>query len=93
MAFATEYRPSCFGLERHLVVFAAIVANDLKPFRRIAARSCLLRTAFSTPLRSGHVPLVKHFLFLFGEKKRLSTLNASGLDIRHRSNSYPINSR
>ena len=59
----------------------------------VAANAGFLRTAFSTSLWSGHVPLVKHFLFLFGEKKHLSTLNASGLDIRHCSNSYPINSR
>ena len=83
MTFATEHGSAYLWLERHLVVLPAVVANDLEPFSRIIAVSGFLRTTLSTPLRGHHVPLVKDFLLLFGEKKRLFTLNASGLDVRH----------
>jgi hypothetical protein len=64
-------------------VFTAIIANDLEAFSRIITFSSLFRTAFCTPLRWHHVPLVKDLLLLLGKKKRLFTLNASGLNVRH----------
>jgi hypothetical protein len=83
MTFATKYGSANFRLKRYLVVLAAVVANDLEAFSSIVTFSDLFRTTFSTPLRRHHVPLVEDFLLLFGEKERLFTLNASGLDVRH----------
>ena len=83
MTIATENGSANLWLKRHLVVPSAIVANDLEPFSSIVTFSGLFGTTFCTPLRRHHVPLVKDFLLLFGEKERLFTLNASGLDVRH----------
>jgi len=83
MAFATENRSADLGLKRHLIVLTAVVANDLESLSSIVTFSRLFRTTLCTPLRRHHVPLVKDLLFLFGEKKRLFTLNASGLNVRH----------
>jgi len=83
MAFATEHRSADLRLKRHLIVLTAVVANDLEAFARIITLSGFFRTTLCTPLRRHHVPLVKDLLFLFGEKERLFTLNASGLDVRH----------
>jgi hypothetical protein len=83
MTFTTENRPTDLWLKRNLVVLSAVVANDLKALSCIITVNGFFRTAFCTALRRHHVPLVKDFLFLLGEKKRLFTLNASGLDVRH----------
>ena len=79
----TQDRPARFWLERNLVVLAAVVANDLESLSSIVTFSGFFRTTFCTPLWRHHVPLVKDLLLLFGEKKRLFTLNAGGLDVRH----------
>ena len=83
MTFATEHGSTDLRLKGHLIVLTAVVANDLEPFSSIVTFSGLFRTAFCTSLRRHHVPLVKDFLLLFGEKKRLFTLDTRSLDVRH----------
>jgi hypothetical protein len=70
-------------LEGHLIVPAAVIANNIKPFRGIFGQRRLFRTAFGTPLGRHHIALVEHFLFFFREKKDFLTLNTRNLDIRH----------
>ena len=70
-------------LKRHLIVFPAIIANDLKTFWCVRSRCCSLRAAFCAPLRRHHVALVKHFLVLFSEHKNVSTLNTRNLYVGH----------
>jgi len=88
MAFATEHRSTDLRLKRHLIVLAAVVANDLESLPRIITFGGFFRTTLCTPLRRHHVPLVKNLLLLFGEKERLFTLNARGFDVRHGVLSY-----
>jgi len=83
VALTAKNRSSDFWLKRYLIVLTAVVANDLESLSSIVTFSGFFRTTFCTPLRRHHVPLVKDLLFLFGEKKRLFTLNASGLNVRH----------
>jgi len=75
MTFFTEDRSANLGLEGYLVVFAAIVANDLKPLWRIFARCSLFSAAFCASLRRHHIALVKRFLFFLCEHEDLFTLN------------------
>ena len=86
MTFAAKYRPADLRLERHLVVFAAVIANYLVSLRRIFALTRLFGAALRTPLRGHHVALIKDLLFFFGEKKSLFTLHADGFNIGHRTN-------
>jgi len=66
-----------------MIVLPTMVAEDLEPFWSVTALGSFFRTAFSAPLRSHHIALVKNLLFLFGEKESLFALNASVLDVRH----------
>jgi hypothetical protein len=70
-------------LERHGVVFAAVIADDLKALWRIFGESSFLCAALRAPLRSHHVPLVVKLLVLFGEEKYLFALHARDIDIGH----------
>lgn len=83
MTFATEHGSADLWLKRYLVVLPAVIANDLEPFSSIITFGGLFRAAFCAALRRHHVPLVEDLLLFFGEKKRLFTLNARGLDVRH----------
>jgi hypothetical protein len=86
MAVAAEHGTAYLWLKRNLVMFAAMIANDLKPGRRIQPRRGLFCSAFRTPLRCHQVSLVKDLLLFLGEKKRVFALHANGLDIGHRTN-------
>lgn len=88
MTFTAHNGSADLWLEGNLVLFSAVIANDVVPFRSILAGCRLLRTAFQAALRRHHVPLIKSVLFLFGKKERFLALNANGFDIRHRSYSY-----
>ena len=83
MAFLAENGSADFRLERDLVVFAAIVADDLKAGWRIFARRRFLCAALCAPLRRHHITLVKRFLFFFGEQKDLFTLNTRDFNVGH----------
>lgn len=80
----TQHRAADLWLERHSVVFAAVVANDLKPLWRIVAHRSALRPAARASLRGHHIALVKLLLVLFGKKKDLLALHTRNFDIRHR---------
>jgi hypothetical protein len=79
----TEHRTARLRLEGHLVVFAAVVTNDLKPGRSVISLDGLFGTAARTPLRRHHVSLIKRLLFLLSEDKDLFALNTRYLYIRH----------
>jgi hypothetical protein len=83
MAIAAENSAAHLRLERHLVVLAAVVANDLEFFRGVLAARCFLRATFLAALRGRHVALVEHFLILFREQERFLALDAYGLYIGH----------
>ena len=88
MTFAAKDGPSNLWLERNLVVFPAIVADDLVSFWSVVAIGRLSRTALGAALRGHHVALVKDLLFFFREKKGLFALNARGFDVRHKFAPY-----
>jgi hypothetical protein len=90
MTFAAQNGASDLRLKRHLIVFAAVVADDLETLRRVFTGRRFFRAAFQAPLRRHHIALVKYFLFLFGEKKDLLTLNTRNFQIRHRIFSFKI---
>jgi hypothetical protein len=72
-----------FWLERNVIVFAAVVANDVETFRRVH-RSCrFFRAAFCAALRGQHIALVKYLLLLFSEEKGLLALNTRNFNVRH----------
>ena len=83
MALTAKDGAADLRLERHLVVLAAVIADNLVPLWGILARCGLLRTAARAALRRHHVPLIKDLLFLFGEKKGLFTLDANCFYIGH----------
>ena len=83
VTFAAKDRPTDLGLKWYLIVFPAMVTNDLELCRSILADSGLFRTAFCAPLRRHHVALVKYLLLFLGKQKRFFALNANGLNIRH----------
>jgi len=87
MAFAAEDRAADLWLEWYLIVLTAMVANDLEFFGSVIALGSLFGAALCAALRSHQIPLIKNFLFLFGEKESLFALNANGFDIRHSSTS------
>jgi len=69
-------------------MLSAMVADYIKTLWRILACGRLFRTAFGAPLRRHHIPLIEDFLFFFGKKKSLSTLNTRRFYIRHRCISF-----
>ena len=83
-AFAAQNFAPDFWLKRHVIVFAAVVADDFKFFRCITARCRLFRAAFRASLRRHHIALVKNFLIFFREKKNFLALNTRDFNIRHR---------
>jgi len=84
VAFAAQYRPADLGMKRDLVMFSAVVANDIKPLRSLVAGCGFFGPAFCTTLRRHHIALVKHLLLLFSEQKDLLTLHTRNFNIRHR---------
>lgn len=84
MTFFAQNRTSDFRLKRNVVVFAAVVADDLKFTRRVCAQSGFFRAAFRTPLRLHHIALVKCLLFLFREDKRIFALHTGNFYVGHR---------
>jgi hypothetical protein len=83
VTLAAKHCSAHLGLEWHLVVLPAIVANDLESLRRLVTLACFFRPAFRATLWGHHVALVKHFLFLFGKQESLLALNAHCLNVRH----------
>ena len=82
--FAQNRTPD-FRLKRHMVVFAAMVADNIEPRRSVNARRRFFRAAFSASLRRHHISLIKNSLFFFGVNKHFFTLHARHFSIRHRS--------
>jgi hypothetical protein len=64
-------------------VLAAIVADYLKPFRRILTQGRFFRTATRAALRRHHIALIKEFLLLFTENEYFAALHAWYFDIGH----------
>ncbi len=84
MTFPAKYRTACLWLERHSVMFTAIVTNYFEPLRRFGVTYCsFFRAAFGTPLRRHHIPLIEHFLVLFAKNEDLFALHTWDFDIRH----------
>ena len=83
MAFLAEYRASYFGLKRNLIVFTAIVANDLKSCRGALSNGGFLRAAFRAPLRRHHIALIKHLLVFFGKQEDVPALNTRDFYVWH----------
>ena len=83
VTFLAENRAPDFRLKRHAVVFAAVVANDLKPRIRVFHRARFFRTAFSASLRLRHILLIKKFLILFSKKKNFLALNTWHIYVGH----------
>jgi hypothetical protein len=67
VALTAQDRAPYFWLKRNLIVFAAMIADYLKTFRRILSARCLLRAAFWTALRRHQIPLIKDLLFLLSK--------------------------
>lgn len=92
MAIFAQNRPSDFWLERHLVVLAAVVANNIKARGSVFARYRFFRAALRASLRRHHIPLVKNSLFFFGVNKNVLTLHARHFQIRHCFSPFGANS-
>ena len=90
MTIFTQHRPADLWLKWHGIVPTAIVTDDLKTFRSVLTQSGLFRTAFCTPLRRHHVPLVIHFLVFFTENKDIFALHTRNFDIWHSITSGPL---
>lgn len=88
VAFTAEDGAADLGLKRYLVVLAAMVANDLEPFRSAFADRGLFGTALRAPLRRHHITLIEGLLLFFGEKKGLFALNTRSFHVRHHSFSF-----
>lgn len=83
MALAAEDRAAGFWLERHSVMFAAIVANYFESLGCVVADRGLFGAAFRTPLRRHHIPLIEHFLVFLTKNEDLFALHTWNFDIRH----------
>ena len=83
VAFAAENGAAHLWLERHLIVFSAVITNDIETLWSVFTGGGLLRPALGASLWGHHVALVKNLLFFFGEKKGGFTLHARDLDVRH----------
>ena len=84
MAFPTQYRPADFRLERDVVGFAAVVADDFEAGSRFGGLRDFLGPALRAALGRGHVALVELVLFLLGEDENVLALDARNLRIGHR---------
>src|SRR5687767_271634 len=83
VAFAAKDGSPDLWLEGHLIVFSAVITNDIETLGSVVARRGLFRPALGASLWGHHVALVKDLLFFFGEKKGGFTLHARDLDVRH----------
>jgi hypothetical protein len=83
MTFFTEDCSAHLGLEGDLIVFAAIVANDLKTLWRLFPLCSFFGAALCAPLRCHHISLVKRFLFFLCEHEDLFTLNTRDFNVGH----------
>jgi len=83
VTFATQNGSSDLRLKRNLIVFAAIVTDDLETLPSVIPCGRFFGTAFRTTLGRHHIALVKDLLFFFRKKKSLFTLNARCFDVRH----------
>jgi hypothetical protein len=83
VAFFAHYGTPYFWLKRNSIVLPAVVADYLITSRSIRPERGLFRTAFWTPLRLHHVPLIEHFLFFFGKDEDLFALNAWNFNVWH----------
>lgn len=83
VALLAIYRSPNFWLKWHRIVFAAMIANDFITVRSVRTLARLFRTAFRTPLRRHHVPLIKVILFLFGKNKHFFALNTRNFNFGH----------
>jgi len=93
MTLLTQNGPSDLRLKGHLVVLAAVVANDIELARSIGPECRFLRPAGGTSLRRHHITLVKYLLILFRKDKDFSALNTRDLDVRHGIVSFLSGSR
>ena len=84
MTFTAKNGSPDLGMERDLVMLSAIVTNDIETLWRIVTCRGFFGSAFGATLRSHHIALVKHLLFLFGEQKDLFTLHTRNFYVRHR---------
>jgi hypothetical protein len=84
MTFLAQNAAPDLRLKRHVVVLAAMVANDFKPRLSVSAVRRLFRAAFRTALRLHQILSIKSFLFFFRKLKNFFALNARDFDIRHR---------
>jgi hypothetical protein len=83
MTFFAEDCSAHLGLEGYLVVFAAIIANDLKPLWRLFPFRSFFRAALCASLRRHHISLVKRFLLFLCEHEYLFTLNTRDFNVGH----------
>jgi hypothetical protein len=84
VAFLAQNAAPDFRLKRHVVVLAAMVADDFKPRRSAFAAHRFFRAAFLTALRVRQILAIKSFLLFFRKKKNVFALYARDFDIRHR---------
>ena len=84
MTLLTKHGSADLWLERHLIVLAAVVADDLESGRSTISRDRFLGAAFQAALRSSEIALIKGFLFFLSKKKRLFTLHTRSFYIGHR---------
>jgi hypothetical protein len=83
VTFPAQNGAADLWLERNAIVLAAVIADYLESFRSVIAQCRFFRPAFRAPLRSGHVPLVKHLLIFFAEEKCFFALNANRFNVGH----------
>ncbi len=84
MAITAKDGAADLWVERDPVVFAAMVANYLESFFISGGCGRTLGPAFLATLRCHHISLIEHFLFTFGEQKRLFALDAYSFYVWHR---------
>lgn len=84
MTFLAQNAAPDLRLKRHVVVLAAMVADDFKPRRSVFAARRLFRAAFLAALRLRHILAIKSFLLFLREKKNFLALHARDFYIRHR---------
>jgi hypothetical protein len=91
-AFATQYGPSGRRLERNSVGFATLIAGDVITLAFAAASAAASAAAeiraaripaLLASLRLAQIPFLIIVLLALGERKRISTLRAHDLYVRH----------
>ena len=84
MAITAKDGAADLRVERDAVMPAAMVADYLETFFITGRRRRTLGPAFLAALRCHHISLIEHFLFTFGEQKRLFALDAYSFYVWHR---------